>query len=102
MKLISFLSRLAVICNIAFVAFVVLSKVEAAKPVIPNSGVVTAVSYVNDLIITLGISAIFLNLILAIIYLVLVVSGKLVLIPKWMALINTFFLFSQMIYFFFR
>ncbi|MDE3214369.1 MAG: hypothetical protein KGM98_14140 [Bacteroidota bacterium] len=102
MKVISFLSRLAVICNIAFVAFVILSRMEAAKPAVQVSGVVSAVSYVNDLIITLGISAIFLNLAMVLIYLVMAATKRFRLVPKWMAVVNSCFLFTQVVYFFFR
>jgi hypothetical protein len=102
MKLISFLSRLAVICNIAFVAFVVLTIKEHAIPAVQNPGVVTPVSFASDLIITLGISAIFLNLILVIVYIGVAIAGKIRLLPKWMAVTNSVFLISQVIYFFFR
>ena len=75
---------------------------EAKKPVTQNVDTVVPVSYFKDVIITLGISAILINLLMCITYTVIVVIGKYKMLPKWLAAINLVFLIFQFIYFFFR
>jgi len=101
MKVISFFSRFAFICNIAFLLFVFFSKMEAKKPVTQGRDTVEAVPFFKDIIITLGFSAIVINLLICLVYTVLVISRKPFYIPKWLAIINFIFLVLQFIYFFF-
>lgn len=102
MKVLSFFSRFAIVCNIAFLLFVLFSKIEAQKPVTQGRDTVVAVPFFKDLIITLGISAILINLIMCIIYAVIVVMGRQRIIPKWLAITNFLFFIFQVIYFFLR
>ncbi len=71
MKVISFFSRFAVICNIAFLLFIFFSKLEIQKPVTQGRDTVIAVPFLKDLVITLGISAIIINLVMCIVYAVI-------------------------------
>ncbi|MEO6219897.1 MAG: hypothetical protein ABIO81_05680 [Ginsengibacter sp.] len=102
MKVIAFFSRFAVICNVAFLLFICFSKLEAQKPVIPGRDNVVAVPFFKDLIITLGISAILINLIMCIVYVVIVVIGRQRILPKWLVIANFLFFIFQVFYFFFR
>jgi hypothetical protein len=102
MKVIAFFSRLTIICNIAFLLFVFLARMEAQQPVTQKTDTVVAVSYFKNIIITLGLAAIIFNLIMCIVYAVLIIIGKQRLLPKWLAMINVLFLIFQLIYFFFR
>ncbi|MEO8765946.1 MAG: hypothetical protein ABI416_16715 [Ginsengibacter sp.] len=102
MKVVSFFSRVTIICNVCFLLFIFLGKLEAAKPVTKSTDKALPVSYVNDIIITLGISAIVVNLLMCIVYSVIVILGKQRLIPKWLAIVNFLFLILQFIYFFYR
>jgi len=102
MKVISFFSRFAIICNIAFLLFIFLVKLEAQKPVTQGKDTVVAVPYFKDIIITLGVSAIIINLLMCIIYSVIVIIGRQKLLPKWLAIVNFLFLIMQFLYFFFR
>ena len=102
MKVISFFSRFAVICNIAFLLFTLFSKLEAQKPVVHSRDTVIAVPFFKNLIITLGISAIIINFIMCIAYAVIVVMGRQKIIPKWLAIVNFLFFIFQVFYFFFR
>ena len=102
MKVVSFFSRFAIICNIAFLLFILLGKMEAKKPVTTGRDTVVAVSYFKDIIITLGVAAIIVNLIMCIVYSVLVVTHKQNMIPKWLAIVNSLFLILQFLYFFYR
>jgi hypothetical protein len=102
MKVVSFFSRFAIICNIAFLLFIFLGKTEAGKSVTQPGDTVVAVSYVKDIIITLGVAAIIINMLLCTAYAVLIVIGKQRLLPKWLAIVNCLFLILQFLYFFFR
>ena len=102
MKVVSFFSRFAIVCNIAFLLFIFLGKMEAGKPVTQPGDTVVAVSYVKDIIITLGVAAIIINMLLCIVYAVLIIIGKQRLLPKWLAIVNCLFLILQFLYFFFR
>jgi hypothetical protein len=101
MKVIAFFSRLAIICNIAFLLFVFMGISEAVRPAIQNRNIVTSLPFVNDLIIILGLGSIFLNCILSIVYAVAVIIGRKHLVPKWMAIVNISFLLIQVLYYFF-
>jgi len=102
MKVIAFFSRLTIICNIAFLLFIFLGQMEAKKPVTRNVDTVVPVSYFKDIIITLGVSAILINLLMCITYSVIIIIGKYKMLPKWLASINLVFLIFQFFYFFFR
>ena len=102
MKVISFFSKFAVICNIAFLLFILFNKLEAQQPVSQRRDTVVAVPYVKDLIITLGISAIIINLIMCIVYSVIVIIGRQKILPKWLVIVNFLFFIFQLFYFFFR
>ncbi|MDQ2864567.1 MAG: hypothetical protein M3R50_13160 [Bacteroidota bacterium] len=102
MKVIAFFSRFTIICNIAFLLFIFLGKMEARKPVTHNVDTVTAVSYFKDIIITLGVLAIIINLLMCIVYSVIVILGRQKILPKRLAVINCLFLIFQIFYFFFR
>ena len=102
MKVISFFSRFAVICNIAFLLFIFFSKLEANKTVTQGRDTVVAVPFFKDIIITLGILAIIINLLMCIVYAVMVVMGRERIIPKWLAIVNFLFFIFQVFYFFFR
>jgi hypothetical protein len=102
MKVVSFFSRFAIICNVAFLLFVFFQKMEARKRVSENSDTVIAVPYFKDIIITLGVAAILVNILLCIVYAILIVTGKQHMIPKWFAIVNLLFLILQFLYFFYR
>ena len=75
---------------------------EARKPVTQGPDTAVPVSYFKDIIITLGISAILINLLMCIVYSILVIIGKQRLFSKRLAVINFLFLIFQFFYFFFR
>jgi len=102
MKVVSFFSRFAIICNIAFLLFIFIGRMEAQKPVTREMDRVVAVSYFKDIIITLGVAAIIINMLLCTVYAVLIVIGKQKLLPKWLAIVNCLFLILQFLYFFYR
>jgi len=101
MKVISFFSRFTLICNIAFLLFVFFNKLETKKPVTHSPDTVQALPFFKDLVITLGFSAVIINLLMCLVYSALVIMGKQILVPKSLAIINFIFLILQFYFFFF-
>ncbi len=101
MKVISFFSRVAVVCNIAFVVFAFVSTYQAGKPSVENNNGVMAVSYFKNMIIILGVSAIIINLLMCLVYAGAIIAGKQRLLPKNLVLVNFLFFIFQIFYYFF-
>ena len=101
MKLISFFSKFTFICNISFLLFLLFRKIEAKKIINSDSrDAVATIPFFKNLIIVLGFSAIVINLIMCMVYLVAVLSKRSFLLPKWLAPINFVFLIIQFYFFF--
>jgi len=101
MKVVLFLSRFTLICNITFLLFVFFRWVEAGKLVkdVDNS-IVIGLPFIKELIVILGFTAIIINLITIIIYFIFLLSGKLKRLPRWLVMTNVLFLLLQFYYFF--
>ena len=95
MKIITFLSKFTLICNIAFVFFIIFSKIESMQPPGSEAGGVAQIPFLKELVIILGFSAIVINLLMCFTYAILVVMGKERLLPKWIAVINLCFLILE-------
>jgi hypothetical protein len=102
MKVVYFFSRFTIICNCCFLLYIFLARLERSKAVTQGAGTAVRVPYFKDLIITLGVSAIVVNLLMCICYSVLVILGKQKQLPKWLAIVNFLFLILQFLYFFLR
>ncbi|MEO9070418.1 MAG: hypothetical protein ABI261_05255 [Ginsengibacter sp.] len=100
MKLISFFSKFTFICNISFLLFILFGRIEAKVAVTGGKDMVSAVPFFKDLIIILGFSAIVINFLMCITYLVAILSRKSFLLPKWIAIINFLFLIVEFYFFF--
>ena len=101
MKLISFFSKFTFICNISFLLFLLFRKIEAKKIINSDSrDAVATIPFFKNLIIILGFSAIVINLIMCMVYLVAVLSRRSFLLPRWLAAINFVFLIVQFYFFF--
>jgi hypothetical protein len=100
MKVVSFFSRFTFICNIAFLLFVFFSWQQPKQPVKSASGTVLHVPFAKELIITLGFTAIIINMIMNIVYLFVLSSGRLKALPRWLIITNFLFLLLQFCYFF--
>lgn len=96
-----FLSRVTMVFNIAFILFVILSKMEHAVPVSANPNVVYKMPILKGLLVVLGFSAIIVNFFMCLTYSILVIMGKTKIVPIWLAAINLIFLMLQIFYFFF-
>ncbi|MEO5781772.1 MAG: hypothetical protein ABIQ07_00785 [Ginsengibacter sp.] len=100
MRLFNFLSKFTFICNIAFALFVLFRWMEIKKPVSGAGDKLIAVPFLKDLVITLGFSAIAINLLMNIFYLLFLVRGKLKNMSLLLPVINFIFLVVQIFYFF--
>lgn len=100
MKTISFLSRFTVICNICFVLFAILGLLEQPGTANAIPGTVEKIPYLKELIILLGFPAIVINFLMCITYCILIIAGKGIMVPKWLAAINITFLVIEVYYFF--
>lgn len=100
MKVLSFFSKFTLICNVAFLVFIAFSKWESGKPTTQSNDTVASIPFLKDIIITLGFSAIFINLIMCMIYSAIVIIGKQYLLPKWLVAVNFVFLILQFYFFF--
>jgi hypothetical protein len=101
MKLISFFSRFTFICNICFILFVIFSITESSKPNSGVAGTVNTLPFFKDLVIILGFSAILINLVMCIIYVMLLAFKKIIVFPKWLSIANFCFLIPEFYFFFF-
>lgn len=101
MKLISFFSRFTFICNLCFLLFVIFSVLQAAKPATGPTGTIVVVPFFKDLVIILGFSAIIINLLMCLAYLVFFAFRKIIVLPRWLTIVNIIFLIPQFYYFFF-
>lgn len=100
MKSIAFLSRFTVICNICFVLFAIIGFFDKPGSGSSIPGTVEKIPYLKELIILLGFPAIIINFLMCLTYCLLIILGRGILVPKWMALINITFLFFEVYYFF--
>lgn len=100
MKSVRFLSRFTLICNVCFVLFVIFNWLESSQPPAGRPGTVESIPFFKEIIIILGFPAIIINLIMCLTYLILIIAGKKVMVPKWLSLINLAFLLGQFVYYF--
>src|ERR1700712_1269410 len=101
MKIVLFLSRVTLICNVAFLLFIFFKWRELKNPVHATGDKVLAVPLLKELIITLGFTAIIINLIMNIIYLFILISGRIKQLPRWLTVTNGLFFLLQLYYFFY-
>jgi len=66
-----------------------------------DKNVVDTIPFFKSLVITLGFSAIIINLLMCMVYAVILLMSKKYLLPKWIPMINFVFLIVQFYFFFF-
>ncbi len=101
MRLFNFLSKFTFICNIAFGLFVLFRWMEMKKPVSGAGDKLIAVPFLKDIVITLGFSAIAINMLMNIFYFIFLARGKLKNMSLLLPVVNFIFLIVQIFYFFF-
>lgn len=100
MKALSFLSKFTVICNLAFVVFAAINKFARISPPVTEGDGIPELNFFKNIIITLGFSAIVINFLMCLTYIIVIIIGKQKLLPKWLVMINFLFLIFQFYFFF--
>lgn len=93
-------SRLAFICNISFVIFILLGYIELSNKKNKVDDHLIPLPFVTGLLVILGQLAIFINLIFCAIVLMLMMAKKGQPTPRWLVIANFVFLLLQVYYFF--
>ncbi|HMO62698.1 MAG TPA: hypothetical protein PKC39_11905 [Ferruginibacter sp.] len=96
-----FFSKITVICNLCFIAAVLLRRVEMAKAQQGNFSGAIPVQPLESTIVVLGYGAIVVNFVFNMVVLALLLLKKPVPAPKWILLFNLLLLLLQVYYFFF-
>ncbi|MEO6684263.1 MAG: hypothetical protein ABIN48_15670 [Ginsengibacter sp.] len=100
MKVLSFFSKFTLICNVSFAVFAAVNKFGHTKPAESGKEVLPELDFLKNIIITLGFSAIVINLMMCLVYAFVIIAGKKNLLPKWLSLINFLFLLYQFYFYF--
>ena len=93
-------SKIALICNVSFLVFVLLAYVELNNKAIKGSDNIMPLPFLTGTIVILGQFAIFINFIFCLVVMILLLSKKIINIPRWVLIFNSFFLLLQVFYFF--
>ncbi|MEP6615682.1 MAG: hypothetical protein ABJA57_03845 [Ginsengibacter sp.] len=101
MKVVLFFSRFTFICNIAFLLFIIFRWIEVKNTLRAQGDVVFPVPFLKSVVITLGFSAIVINLAMNIVYLLLLLFPRSKKFSSWLVITNFLFLILQVYYFFF-
>jgi hypothetical protein len=96
-----FFSKIVFICNLCFVASVILRLVENAKKKSGSFDGQILLKPLESTLVVLGYGAIFVNLFFLLACLYWVVTKKIEQIPKWIVIVNLIFFPIQVYYFFF-
>lgn len=99
MKIIKFLSRFTLICNVCFLIFAVANLIQTETSGLQTKAI-PDIPILKEVIITLGMFAIFINTILCLIYCILLVKGSMKKMKIWLPVTNFIFLLVQFYFFF--
>ncbi len=93
-------SRIAFICNVSFVVFIILGYIDFNNKKNKVDDNIIPLPFVTGTLVILGQSAIFINLIFCFTAMILLLSKKMKQIPGWLVIVNFIFLLMQVYYFF--
>ncbi|MEO6732798.1 MAG: hypothetical protein ABIN01_16365 [Ferruginibacter sp.] len=93
-------SRIAFICNISFVIFIILGYIELNNKKNKTGDNIIPLPFVTGTLVILGQLAVFINLIFCLIVLTQRLQKKMIQIPQWLVIFNFIFLLVQVYYFF--
>lgn len=96
-----FFSKVVFICNLCFVASVILRFVEKAKQQQEDFRGLVLAKPLESTLVVLGYSAIIINAIFFIVYLLAAAAKKTKQVPRWIVIANLVFFVIQIYYFFF-
>ncbi|MCW3093484.1 MAG: hypothetical protein JWP81_4553 [Ferruginibacter sp.] len=93
-------SRIAFICNISFLVFIVLAYIELGSKKKGVPGAIRPLPFITGLLVILGQLAIFINLAFCLICLAMLLSKRMKTVPQWLVIVNFILLLVQVYYFF--
>jgi hypothetical protein len=93
-------SRVAFICNISFIAFILLGYIELSHKKNKVAGDISPLPFITGILVILGQLAIFINLFYCLITLGMLFAKKIQQTPRWLVIANFLFLLIQLYYFF--
>lgn len=93
-------SKIAFICNISFLIFILLAYIEFNHKKNKAGDSIMPLPFFTGIFVILGELAIFINLIFCLVVLVLLLSKKMIRVPRWLLIVNFIFLLAQVYYFF--
>jgi hypothetical protein len=96
-----FFSKIVFICNLCFIAAVILREVENANKKKGNFDGAIKLQPLESTVVILGYGAIIINVILNLVILAMVLLKKNQPLPKWLIWFNFLILLVQVYYFFF-
>lgn len=96
-----FFSKIVFICNLCFVASVILRFVEKTRQQQEDFRGLVLAKPLQSTLVVLGYSAIIINAIFFIVYLLAAAAKKTKHIPRWIVITNLVFFVIQIYYFFF-
>jgi hypothetical protein len=94
-------SKIVFICNLCFVASVILRFAENAKRKNENFDGQILLKPLESTLVVLGYGAIFVSLLFLLACIYLIITKQIKQIPKWIVITNLIFLLLQIYYFFF-
>lgn len=96
-----FFSRIVFICNLCFLASVILRFVENAKRKNENFDGQILLNGLESTLVVLGYGAIFINVLFLLFCCGLLIFKQIKQIPKWIVIVNLVFFIIQVYYFFY-
>ncbi|MFN8251841.1 MAG: hypothetical protein U0V75_08150 [Ferruginibacter sp.] len=96
-----FFSKITFFCNLCFIASVILRFVENAKKKDEHFDGLVLLKPLESTLVVLGYTAIFVNILFLVVYLLAMAAKKNKQIPRWIVLCNLVFFVLQVYYFFF-
>lgn len=95
-----FFSKIVVICNLCFIASIVLRYVEIAGKHPQSDEKIIPLPWIENTVVILGYSAILFNIVFFLCCLILLFMQKISIVPVWMIVFNVVILSLQFVYFF--
>lgn len=94
-----FFSKVVFLCNLCFVAFVVLRQLEKGRDIAGNKEAVIPLPALEGTLVVLGVASILINFIFIIVCGIFLLVKKQIPVAKWLLWVNLLFLLLQFIYF---
>ena len=95
-----FFSKIAFICNLGFLVFVIMAFVELNSKRNHSGDNIIPLPYVQGILVLLGWFSIFINFAFCLVAVILLSLRRMKQVPGWLVITNFIFLLAQVYYFF--